>query len=72
MIKRRSYKKSRRMFRGGFIRAPTPQFGNQNSVPNPTHLNNEPVSTGCASCQSAGARRRSRRRLSQHRQRGYF
>jgi hypothetical protein len=63
MNKRSSYKKSRRMFRGGFIRAPTPQFGNQITVPNPTHLNNQSVPTGCVSCQSAGARRRLSRRL---------
>ncbi len=61
MNKRRSYKKSRRIFRGGFIRAPTPQFGNQLPVPNPTHLNSSPVPTGCTSCQIAGARRLSRR-----------
>ena len=61
MNKRSGYKKSRRIFRGGFIRAPTPQFGNQYSVPNPAYVNNQPVSTGCASCQSAGARRLSRR-----------
>ena len=63
MVKRRSLKKfSRKQFRGGFIRANTPQFGNQYSIPNPTYLNTSTPQQECVSCQTAGGRRS--RRLS--------